>query len=67
MAGFAYFLYGMVAGYLLVRLGRLKREGRPPSLALWATAWIMMVVSFALAALSLGWLLWIEFNGTKGT
>ena len=62
MAGFAYFLYGLVAGYVLVRLQRLKRDGRPPSLALWSTAWVLMVVSFALAALSLGWMAWAELG-----
>lgn len=63
MAGLSFFLYGLVAGYLLVRLQRLKREGRPPSRALWTAAWIMMILSFALAALSFGWMAWIELNG----
>lgn len=63
MAGLFYFLYGLVAGYLLVRLRRLQCEGRPPSRTLWAVGWIMMVVSFALAALSMGWMAWIELGG----
>lgn len=62
MAALSFFLYGLVAGYLIVRLKRLKREGRPPSRALWTAAWIVMVISFALAALSLGWMAWIELG-----
>ena len=63
MAGISFFLYGLVAGYLLVRLQRLKRDGQEPSRTLWAIAWIMMVVSFALAALSIGWMGWVELKG----
>jgi hypothetical protein len=54
MAVALFFLYGLAAGFLLVRL----RRAGPASRALQAIAWVTMSTSFALAILLLAWGFW---------
>ena len=55
---FLLFLYGLAAGFLLVRLRKRRALVEPPRGALWAAAWLTMAVSFALAGLLLAWAFW---------
>ena len=56
------FLYGLAAGFLLMRLRRRRAVAEPPRGALWAIAWLTMAISFALAGLLLAWGLWAELQ-----
>ena len=57
-----FFLYGLAAGFLLMRLRRRRAVAEPPRGALWAAAWLTMAISFALAGLLLAWGLWAELQ-----
>ena len=56
------FLYGLAAGFLLMRLRRRGAVAAPPRGALWAVAWLTMAISFVLAGLLLAWGLWAELG-----
>ena len=56
------FLYGLAAGFLLMRLRRRRAVAEPPRGALWAAAWLTMAISFALAGLLLAWGLWADLQ-----
>jgi hypothetical protein len=56
------FLYGLAAGFLLMRLRKRRALAEPPRGALWATAWLTMAISFALAGLLIAWGLWAELG-----
>ena len=56
------FLYGLAAGFLLVRLRKRRALAEPPRGALWAAAWLTMAISFALAGLLLAWGFWAELR-----
>lgn len=57
-----FFLYGLAAGFLLMRLRRRRAVAEPPRGALWAAAWLTMAISFALAGLLLAWGLWADLQ-----
>ncbi len=52
------FLYGLAAGFVILRLGRHRRHGRAGSRLLIAVGWVMVGLSFALAASLLASLTW---------
>jgi len=60
MGAALFFLYGLAAGFLVVRLRRSRAAGAPRWVL--SLAWLTMVASFVLAALLLGWAVWTGFG-----
>ena len=58
MTALLFFLYGLAAGFLLIRLRRRRARLHPPGRLVWAAAWFTMILSFALAALLGMTLIW---------
>lgn len=56
------FLYGLAAGFLLVRLRKHRTLAEPQRGALWGAAWLTMAISFALSGLLLAWRFWAELR-----
>lgn len=47
------FLYGLAAGFAMIRIGRLRRRGRAPAPWLMALGWLLTGLSFTLALILL--------------
>jgi hypothetical protein len=60
MAAALFFLYGLAAGFLVVRLRRSRAAAAPRWML--GLAWVTMIASFALAALIVGWAVWAGFT-----
>ena len=60
MAAAMFFLYGLAAGFLVVRLRQSRARDHPRWML--GLAWVTMIASFALAARILGWALWSGFG-----
>ncbi len=52
------FLYGLAAGFVILRLGRNRRRRAGDSKLLVAAGWILVGLSFALAAALLASVVW---------